>query len=201
MGMHLNGEELLDLLEGTRSEASTPHLSTCEACRRELAGLRATMTTLAAVASNLEVPEPSPLFWEHVSTRVRDAIVADAATARPSWTEHWISWRAWRVVAPAAACIVVLVAVAPMFQAEPDSVPTQESDAAVDPSVGAPVFGTDDPSWSLMADLAADLDWDAAADAGLVAPGGVDRAIMDLGADERRELHRLLTEELTRSGA
>ena len=46
-----------------------------------------------------------------------------------------------------------------------------------------------------MTDLAADLDWDAAAEAGLMpAAGAVDRAIVDLTADERRELQRLLQE-------
>jgi hypothetical protein len=53
-----------------------------------------------------------------------------------------------------------------------------------------------------MTDLAGDLDWDAAVEAGLAgSAGGVDRAVFDLSLDERRELARLLKAELARSGA
>jgi hypothetical protein len=79
----------------------------------------------------------------------------------------------------------------------PATAQTETIDPAAD-SVGAAV---DDPSWDLMTNLAADLDWEAAAEAGLTpSAGGVDRAIFDLNADERRELQRLLQEELSRSG-
>jgi hypothetical protein len=70
--------------------------------------------------------------------------------------------------------------------------------AALDPDAAS----ADDPSWSLMTDLAGDLDWDAAVEAGLAgSAGGVDRAVFDLSLDERRELARLLKAELARSGA
>ena len=52
-----------------------------------------------------------------------------------------------------------------------------------------------------VADLAADLDWDGATDAGLTALGGADGAVSQLTAGERRELDRLLKEVLTRPGA
>ena len=59
-----------------------------------------------------------------------------------------------------------------------------------------------DPSLDLVVDLAAQVDWDAAE-----APGfgthedASDQAISQLTAGERRELQRLLKEELARSGA
>ena len=53
-----------------------------------------------------------------------------------------------------------------------------------------------------MTDIASDLDWEAAVEAGLTTPaGGVDRAVFDLNADERRALRRLLQVELAGSGA
>jgi len=190
---HLNPEELLDLAEGARDEASAPHLTRCESCRAQLADLRAVM----AAASDVDVPEPSPLFWEHLSARVHEAIAADAAP-RVSWMERWFSWT---VAVPLAACVVTLLALAVTMHAPqaPETtvgqrVSQQTSDESVRP--------TDDPSWSLMTDLAGHLDWDAAVEAGLTMPaGGVDRAVFDLSADERRALRGLLQAELAGSGA
>jgi hypothetical protein len=73
--MHLKPEELVDLAEGTIAEASVPHLATCAACRGQLEMLRA----MEARARDFDVPEPSPLFWDHLSSRVQEAIAADSA--------------------------------------------------------------------------------------------------------------------------
>ena len=95
---HLHPDELIDLAEGTRPESSAPHLRSCEACRRQLADARATI----AAASDVEVPEPSPLFWDHFSVRVREAIAAGAGRRRfvPLGGWQW-SWR--RLATPLAA--------------------------------------------------------------------------------------------------
>src|ERR1700693_3635539 len=134
---HLTSVELVDLAEGTRAESSAPHLDTCEACRHQLAELRAAMSTTEA----FDVPEPSPLFWDHLSGGEAGAAAA----------------------------------------------PTEPL--------------AEDPSLALVADLAADLDWGGATDAGLTAVGGADGAINQLNADERRELDRLLKEALAKPGA
>ena len=75
--MHLNAEQLVDIAEGAQAESSAPHLADCEACRARLHGLRAMMLAASGVA----VPEPSPLFWDHLSSRVHDAVEADAGDA------------------------------------------------------------------------------------------------------------------------
>ena len=67
---HLTPQELIDLAEDERLEPSLPHLASCDHCRREITNLRAAMGR----AAEAEVPEPSPLFWEHFSSRVREAI-------------------------------------------------------------------------------------------------------------------------------
>ena len=55
----------------------------------------------------------------------------------------------------------------------------------------------DDASFNLLADLASDLDWNDAAEAGLaVRSGASDLALVDFSMAEREELQRLLTEEL-----
>src|SRR6266851_8000309 len=76
--MHLNADELVDLAEGARPESSAPHLAACPQCRAQLDDLRAMMSAAAGV----DVPEPSPLFWDHFSQRVHDAIAAEDANAR-----------------------------------------------------------------------------------------------------------------------
>ena len=60
----------------------------------------------------------------------------------------------------------------------------------------------DDPTLSLVADLASSMDWDAATDAGLTSrPGGAEGAVGQLTGAERIELDRLLKEALKRPGA
>ena len=63
----------------------------------------------------------------------------------------------------------------------------------------------DDPSLDLVADLAsqvAQAEWDAAGAQGLEThEDTADKAVGQLSAGERRELQRLLKEELTRRGA
>src|SRR5215475_12379965 len=100
--MHLTSEELLDLAEGTRSESSAPHLAQCDKCRHQLNELREVMATL-----NVDIPEPSPLFWDHFSARVSEAVASDAKTAR-SWfgIGRW-SWG----VAAAMSAVVLAIAV------------------------------------------------------------------------------------------
>ena len=60
----------------------------------------------------------------------------------------------------------------------------------------------EDPALTLLADLSAGMDWEAAAEAGLVpTEGAVDGVVLALSDEERIELHRLLQEALAASGA
>src|SRR5438552_5435196 len=99
--MHLNEHELVDLADGSRTEASAPHLATCSDCRRQLADLRATLASVAAV----DVPEPSPLFWDHFSRRVHEAVDAQGRPGR--------SWLPWLFPAAAAMAMLLLFVVVP----------------------------------------------------------------------------------------
>ena len=82
---HLRSEELIDLAEGTRPEASAGHLQSCESCRRQLADLRA----MLAAAAEVSVPEPSPLFWDHLSARVHEAVADERGPRRELWSAGW----------------------------------------------------------------------------------------------------------------
>lgn len=193
--MHLKEEQLIDLAEGTRPESAEPHLASCERCRAELAGLRAVM----AIAAGVDVPEPSPLFWDHLSVRVHDAVGAEATNARGSAALGWSSslW-SWRVLLPAAALAALVVAAAIGVRSPLDV------GGAGSPAATAPIAGADaaalvdlDPSLSLLADLAGELNWDDAVGAGLTASSwSVDRVVLEMSAEERQELQRILSEEL-----
>lgn len=190
--MHLTPEELLDLAEGTRPLSSVPHLSTCEECRRQLDDVRDVMATLA-----VDVPEPSPLFWDHLSARVREAVTADVAPARPWFGVGRWSWGLAAVMSVA----VLVIAVSVTLRTPPNVV---HAPAVAEPTggdVGSAPAG-DDPSFSLLRDLAGGMDWDSAAEAGIgMDVGASDTVVADLSQAERAELQRLLREAMAPTGA
>ena len=206
--MHLTLEELIDLAEGARAEAAAPHLQSCEVCRHQLAALRATMSAAAEIV----VPEPSPLFWDHLSQRVREAVGGEEAPASrfPGW--GWAlggSWRAWAIAGVAAAVIISIYVTAPRtlprsstFSSTPSSTPSSgaRSAAAVSSAPLAPFGAADDPSLALFADLTEQIDPQAITETGWSSHvGAVDEVVASLTADERLELQRLFKEELAKS--
>jgi len=201
--VHLTLDEFVDAVEGTRSDASLPHLADCEACRRELARLRAAMTSAAEEA---DVPEPSPLFWEHLSAQVGERI--DAEPDR-RW---WLSWTRPAVLVPlsALAILVLVVALAPDWRgasgrSEPGTHPvlpqaTINPASATDPTGDATDVAAD-PLLALVSDLSANMDLDGASAAGLADPDSAERAVTHMNSDELLALKQLLQTELARPGA
>jgi hypothetical protein len=191
--MHLTPEELLDLAEGTRSTVVEPHLAKCEACRQQLEELRDVMASL-----EIDVPEPSPLFWDHLSARVRDAVAADAGRAR-----SWFGFGRWSWgVAAVMSTVVVVVAVSLSLRTPPTGI-THQPGAVEEPitDVGSSV-PADDPSFILLGDLAGSLDWDSAAEAGIAMNvGAADDVVAELTEAERTELQRLLRAAIGPTGA
>jgi len=188
---HLSPDQLLDVAEGTRTGREFPHLESCALCARQLADLRNAISAASAV----QVPEPSPLFWDHLSARIRTAVEIDP----PARGSRWFRGAGWRLAALAAVVGAILLVIwpgsprvsSPVGSGAPTAVaadPTQADDLrAFD----------DDPALALLADLSVGLDWDAASEAGLVPSAGtVDRVVLTLSVDERVELHRLLQEAL-----
>ena len=198
--------ELVDLVEGMTAEADVPHLAACEPCRRQLAELRATL----AMASKIDVPEPSPLFWDHFSSRVREAVATEGEPGRGWWQRLW-SWPG--VMAPisgVAAALVVLVVVFNARIAIPDpppmtpvavSMPTPPLSSTSSVELLSDAVAADDPSLALVADLTDSLGWDAAAEAGLAPDGSAEHAIAHLSLTELQQLQRLLQEALAGKGA
>jgi hypothetical protein len=179
--MHLSADDLVDLADGTRPESSAPHLTSCGACRAQLADLR--MMMRAAVAA--DVPEPSPLFWDQLSRRVHEAVEAEQASV-------------------AAAAMLIIAVVVPRLLAprpSPMTPPGAASRAALDATSGpeAADTGRDDVWLTFVADLAAGIDADGARDEGLDAMNA-EEAVMRLNDGELRELERLLQAQIRNQG-
>lgn len=214
---HLGAEELIDLAESARPEASVPHLRSCERCRRRLADLRAALPEV----HRHDVPEPAPLFWEHFSARVHEAVAAEGLPRSASWLDLWGRPRL-TMISVAGACAVLAVAavvslghgfvrgdvampapsvasVAPVAPVKPVKPVEPVKDDAPDADLMALA---EDPSLDLVADLAAQVEWDMAGETGLETHEATsDSAVGQLTAVERRELQRLLKEELAHTGA
>jgi hypothetical protein len=196
--MHLKAEELVDLAEGTRPESSAPHLAACGACRQQLADARAMM----AMAADVAVPEPSPLFWDHLSDRVRLAVAAE-----PEPRRSWIPSLTWTgVLVPVASLAVAGLVVLLVNSRTPTSPAPKPGAAAVADArpandvLAEPTNGADDPSLVLVGELASDMDWDDAAEAGLTARGSAEHAVTHLNQADLRALQQLLTAEIEHSG-
>jgi hypothetical protein len=198
--MHLTSEELVDIAEGTRSEASAPHLTGCDPCRAQLTDLRAMMSA----AADVDVPEPSPLFWDHLSSRVSAAIAAETpgtqlAPSRELFRTLFGSRTVQVAVALAASVLIVmLVNGRPTVPAVVEAPGLTIADAVADP-LG--VAADDDDSLTLVASLTDGQDLETVREAGLAPRGSAEHAVTHMSDGELRELRRLLKEELTRPGA
>jgi len=202
---HLSPEQLLDVADGTRPDDEVPHLQSCAICAREVADLRGTIDAAAEV----DVPEPSPLFWTHLSERVRDAVAdeqpgaADSKRVGLPAIQQAIASGWWRLAA--ATAVVAVVAAVFLTQRQQMLPPMTGVSTSVPGDVRQPVevpAFDDDAALSLLADLTSGMDWEATAEAGLVpAVGAIDSVVLSLSVEERVELHRLLQEALGGSGA
>ena len=212
--MHLNSAELVDLAEGTRHERSAPHLAGCERCRVQLRELRA----MLAAAQDVGVPEPSPLFWDHLSARVSDAVSEDARLkGSRSFADRLTALlgtraltvlraRAFQASVAVAAALLIAVVVssrstAPARVSAPVARAVLVSDAPAAPELLDDVTSGDDPSLTLVAILSDEADLETAREAGLAARGSAEHAVTHMSAGELGELRRLLKQEMTRSGA
>ena len=211
---HLTSGQFVDLAEGTRDETSVPHLAACEVCRRQLADLRLMLASAGSspvddvddVDNGNDVPEPSPLFWDHLSARVRNAVANEGAPRRASWL--W-SWPRVTIAGVAGAFAVALVALS-VHVATPGLKITlgTKTPAVLPPPVAQlaplePLGSADDPSLSLVAEYGDTLDWDEMREQMAVAThtGGTEQTVTYLNGGERQELRKLLKEELARPGA
>ena len=203
---HLSTGDLIDLAEGTAGAAASAHASRCARCRAAVEQLQATMQATTAV----DVPEPSPLFWDHLSDRVRQAVAAEAAPARWRGLGGWLLGPLGVAGAVALVWLVVMVGLHVSRNAAPLA-PASEPALALAPGPAAGptqaveqsgASSADDVSLQLVADLSSGLNWDQAADAGItVSSGMTEMAVAQMSTEERAQLVQLLKAQLVHRGS
>ena len=205
---HLTDVEMVDLLDGSLPPVRAAHVDACARCRESAAALREALTR----AETVDVPEPSPLFWEMFSVRVHDA-VRDAPIAEPGG--GWLAWAGtpgvkwafsgalltlllvagvWQATAPKRTARAPHGATAVVSEMSPDAGGVDSLDPAADPAA--------DEAWDLVRTVADDVSWDDGTVDGMgMRPGSAERAVDMLTTAERTELARLLEAELKQPGA
>lgn len=181
MTTHLRPDEFVDAMDGTLPAARTAHLEACAECRAEIDGL----LSMQRDARSDDAHEPSPLFWDHFSARVREATTRETAPER-AW---WRSWQTVATFAAAAATIVIALQMRPTPSIAPVATPAPVSSVAE-------IAPEDDGSWDIVMGLASEIAWDDVRDAVAPSAGAADAAIEELTAAQREALVRLLKQEI-----
>lgn len=198
---HLDDMQLVDAADGACEAAAAAHLADCESCRTRVAEIGGMLRTVADV----EVPEPSPLFWEHFPSRVARAL--DAPHPRRGWlASPRLAWGA----AAAAVLVVLSLAWLPDRAAEPDGTSVMTAADPARTTTGETPADREpmsddievDAAWALVRSVAEEVEYDDVRAVGVAPPpGSIETAAMELSAGERAELARIIARELKRSGA
>ena len=199
---HLSHAELVDVAEGRLAGGRLRHLDGCAVCQREALAL---CETLAAVRAD-DVPEPSPLFWNHLSARISEAIDQEPLP-QPAWL-RWLP--AGRLRAAAAGLALVAFAVLAGYAGWMSRSITQPAPAvagqtpprsdALDPDVIDESFQGD--AWEVIAAAAEHFEIEEAQEVGIAPrPGPVERVTLDLTPRERLALLRLIEDEMKGNGS
>lgn len=186
---HLTDEQIVDAMDGSLLPAAAAHVSACAACASKVGEARNAFRE----AAGLDVPDPSPLFWQHFAERV------NAAIDHPPVASGW----GWPRVAGWATAVLLVIGVIAIFAMRSGEVPRQipvvQTPAG---DVVEPIPIDEDEAWAVVRTLATDLHYEDAHEAGVMPrAGAVDRAATELSEEERAELVRLLENELKRTGA
>lgn len=199
---HLTESEIVDAVEARLHPARARHLDECGACRSRVGEAQETLQMAAVV----DVPEPSPLFWDSFSTRVREAVAADDSR-KEAWWARVAGWPKFSMAATAGTiCLAVGLwtwqARGPADIAPAGSVPApapSRNTAMADAPDVADDLDTDE-AWAIVRTVADDVDWEDAHAAGISAsPGAADSAALDLSDAELSELSNILEDELKRA--
>jgi hypothetical protein len=207
---HLTNAELVDWIESSPElpAARLQHAVRCAECRAEADALRSVL----ALAATDDVPPPSPLFWDHFSSRVAEAVRGKAPVAESTAGIGWLRrpFARWATAGTMAALVILVLVWRGTVYAPVGVIVTVPSTAApadganaqsTAPAVAEPDNADDDEAWAIVRAAAADLRWDEAHAAGLSArPAAIEGLALELTAAERSELARLVDEELKRNG-
>jgi hypothetical protein len=144
-----------------------------------------------------DVPEPSPLFWQHLSLRVHDAVAAEPVPSTAWRRPFSLLWAGTFVAAAAAVLLVIGISFQHASQ-EPERTTAVEagySDAR-QASIELPRV-EDDESLAVMGELVSEMELDEAGIAGLpVAPGTAEAAANQMTTEEQQSVLQFLEREI-----
>jgi hypothetical protein len=199
---HLTDREFVDLVEARLPADRRSHVERCGRCQTRVGQLRSTLEATAMV----DVPEPSPLFWDHLSARIMDGI---GHASSPTAVAAWLGLRPRSWMAVAALAVAAGAALSqPWRTGEAPGSPAPASPPALVATTPEPALDLDsemgedldaDEAWAVVRTVADDTDWgeEDAREAGIAPrPGWADRAAFSLTTAELHELAQLLEREL-----
>ena len=132
-----------------------------------------------------EVPEPSPLFWHHLSARVRESVAAEPMPG-PWWMSYW---RPVIAAVGTVAVVGIIVWSQPARVSEPATSEVASSELVADVEVSE--------MWRLIEMASPTVGLDSAREAGFMpTPYTTDQAIEALTRAEREAFVRLLKKEM-----
>jgi hypothetical protein len=188
---HLTPDEIIDAVEHSLGPEQRAHLASCARCRQQVSEIGAMLRE----AESVSAVEPSPLFWDHFSDRVRAAVAAEGSTRLPA--RRWFDWPVLAPLGALALLVLALVSSVPLSVAPVD----QRGDDLPQVEAISVEAMENDERWAMMFDLVGEVDLDSVVDSGLLGrPGTAERALVHLSSTEQEELLRLLREELRSGG-
>jgi hypothetical protein len=194
---HLTESEIVDYVESRLASDRVAHAERCGVCSARANALR---SVLAEMLRD-EMPAPSPLYWDHFAARVADAIRDETPHPPPLISASWrrAAVTRWAVVAAASVAVMTTIVWRATLHAPIRRAAAQAQSHAVE---AAPDDIETDQAWAVVRTAAEGLRWDDAHAAGISArPGSAEGVALELSADERAELARLIGSEMKRSGA
>ena len=161
MNSHLSPEEFIDAIDGALAPPRRQHLDRCEACRQEAAALG---TLARQVDAAVEVPEPSPLFWDHLSRRVSEATAGDVTSASGWWPMAWRPMLAGGAMVASAVVVMLMRApeapVTPRAEV-PGSEPVETAAVVSRADLAGEQVAEGDPAWDVVVAMASGLSHEA----------------------------------------
>jgi hypothetical protein len=190
MSRHLSVAEFVGAIEGTLDPARMTHARICDTCREELAALRAVRDDAGEA-----VPEPSPLFWDHFSARVRAATDAEPFSVASGWVAWWRPVLALSAAVAAFALVLVMRWPSSLSPADNRAIPTlhvPEAPLALEePTAAMP----DDASLDSVVRMASDLSSDDL-ESILSTSASSDALVGELTPEQRQAFVTLLQKDL-----
>jgi hypothetical protein len=149
------------------------------------------------VSRALDVPEPSPLFWDHFPGRVRMAVHAAPAPSRFAWLKTRATMLAVSTAAVAIIATATMIRTRPAPTGGPQPAVAQETIAAAPEAPYQMEALEADAGWDVVTEVAASAGSEVLHEAGFgVAPGASEPAIEALSEAERKQFMALLHAEM-----